>query len=65
MSLIVRIMTTDDDREIISTLQQLISSTDGLGLMHESVHSQDAGRWTRQWWVWGPRAEGLDRQQID
>ena len=49
MSLIVRILTTDDDEEIIVALQQLLSSTDGLGLMHESVNSHNQSHWTRQW----------------
>ncbi len=49
MSLIVRIMTTDDDEEIVAALQQLVSSTDGLGLMHESISTFNEAIWTRQW----------------
>jgi len=36
MSLLVQIMTSDDDVEIIESLRLLKSSTGGLGLMHES-----------------------------
>ncbi len=51
MSVIVRIMTEDDDYEIVRGLRQLVSSTDGLGLMHEAVNSHHVGIWTRQWCV--------------
>jgi meiotically up-regulated gene 157 (Mug157) protein len=36
MSLLVQIMTSDDDEEIVELLNLLKSSTGGLGLMHES-----------------------------
>lgn len=49
MASIVRIMTTDDDGEIEAALAELVSSTAGLGLMHESVNSYQETDWTREW----------------
>ncbi|KAJ4374953.1 hypothetical protein N0V83_002032 [Neocucurbitaria cava] len=56
MALIMTILTSEDDVEILGNLVMLLRSTDGLGLMHESVDSRDAGRWSRQWFSW---ANGL------
>jgi len=49
MASIVRILTSNDDEEITAVLQEILSTTAGLGLMHESVNTFDANRWTRQW----------------
>lgn len=44
-------MTSDDDMEIITAIKEILRSTDGLGLIHESVNSFDTSDWTRQWYV--------------
>lgn len=56
MSVIVTLLSSDDDDEIVQGLRTLASSTDGLGLIHESINTFDAHDYTRQWFSW---ANGL------
>lgn len=51
MGIIMLIMTSDDDNEIVTSLKMLMGSTSGLGLIHESVNSFDDTNWTRSWYI--------------
>ncbi|KAI1437038.1 glycoside hydrolase family 125 protein [Xylaria sp. CBS 124048] len=56
MSVIASLLTSDDESEIVSGLEMLVSSTDQLGLIHESINTFNATQYTRQWFSW---ANGL------
>ena len=48
---IVRILTSADKsgEEIAHELKEILGSTDGLGLIHESINSWDSKDWSRHW----------------
>lgn len=54
LSQIVRLRTSDNDDEIKEALKALMDSTNGLGLMHESVsaNEQNDDSYTRPWFAW-------------
>jgi hypothetical protein len=49
MAVLAQIMTSESDGEIVAALKQLLGSTSGLGLMHETVNSHNDTIWTRPW----------------
>jgi meiotically up-regulated gene 157 (Mug157) protein len=58
MSIIMRAMTSTDEKEIGDCLSMLVSNTAGTGLMHESfnVNVNNGADFTRSWFAW---ANGL------
>jgi meiotically up-regulated gene 157 (Mug157) protein len=52
MGIIMRAMTSRDDREIAQCLAALKRSSNGSGFMHESFDADDAGHFTRPWFAW-------------
>lgn len=54
MSLLMRIRTTDDEKEILDNLEKVMATTGSLGLIHESVdvHQPDGKHYTRPWFAW-------------
>ncbi|KAM3086907.1 hypothetical protein ACMFMG_001027 [Clarireedia jacksonii] len=56
MAKIIQIFTSSDPTEITNALHEIVSSTAGLGLIHESINTFDQSKWTRQWFSW---ANGL------
>ena len=52
MSIIMRGLTSTDDKEIKKCLTMLQQTHAGTGFMHESFHKDDATKFTRKWFAW-------------
>jgi uncharacterized protein len=52
MSVIMRGLTSSDNKEISSCLAMLQKTHAGTGFMHESFHKEDPTRYTRKWFAW-------------
>lgn len=52
MSIIMRAMTSNDDKEIIQCLRWLKNTHAGTGFMHESFHQDKPENFTRSWFAW-------------
>lgn len=52
MSIIMRGLTSTDDKEIKNCLDMLQKTHAGTGFMHESFHKDDATKFTRKWFAW-------------
>jgi meiotically up-regulated gene 157 (Mug157) protein len=61
MSLMVRILTSDDDAEIRDSLNILKTTDAGAGFMHEAFDQDDPSHFTRAWFAW---ANGLFGETI-
>ncbi len=52
MSIILRAITSVDDKEIADCIETLRLTHAGTGFMHESFHKDDPARFTRKWFAW-------------
>jgi meiotically up-regulated gene 157 (Mug157) protein len=52
MSIIMRAMTSVDDKEIRWCIRTLRDTDGGTGFMHESFHNDDPSNFTRKWFAW-------------
>ncbi|HEY3037411.1 MAG TPA: glycoside hydrolase family 125 protein [Pyrinomonadaceae bacterium] len=52
LGIIMRALTSRDDREILSCLKTLKTSHAGTGFMHESFECNDPTKFTRSWFAW-------------
>lgn len=52
LSIIIRGLTSTDDKEIKSCLEMLQKTHAGTGFMHEAFHKDNPGKFTRKWFAW-------------
>ncbi|MFN2529769.1 MAG: glycoside hydrolase family 125 protein [Pyrinomonadaceae bacterium] len=53
LGIIMRALTSDNDREILFCLKMLKRTHAGTGFMHESFDPNDPRKFTRAWFAWG------------
>ncbi|WP_457565634.1 glycoside hydrolase family 125 protein [Caldithrix abyssi] len=52
MSVIMRALTSDDEKEILTCLRTLKKTHAGTGFMHESFQKDNPQKYTRSWFAW-------------
>ncbi len=52
MGIILRAMTSNDNKEIVWCLKQLMNTHSDTGFMHETFHKDDASKFSRLWFAW-------------
>ena len=52
MGIILRAMTSNDDKEIIMCLEMLVNTHAGTGFMHEAFDKDDPSNYFRSWFAW-------------
>jgi meiotically up-regulated gene 157 (Mug157) protein len=52
LGIIIRGLTSTDDKEIKQCIEMLKNSNAGTGFMHESFNKDDAAKFTRKWFAW-------------
>lgn len=52
MSIIMRAMTSNDNKEMTACLKTLVATDADTGFMHESFHIDDPAHFTRSWFAW-------------
>ena len=52
MSFIIRILTSQDDKEIQDCIITLMTTDAGTGFMHEAFQVDDPAHFTRSWFAW-------------
>jgi len=52
MSIVMRALTSSDEKEQLQCLRWLKATHAGTGFMHESFHKNDPAKFTREWFAW-------------
>ena len=52
LSIIMRGLTSKDDKEIVACINMLENTDGNTGFMHESFHKDDSAKYTRKWFAW-------------